>query len=110
MRLGQSNVIVNDTDVTTVLHNSMILFSVKLLIMIYLWPIKIFNNPKEMNGAFYLCKPRFWRRACCKEQVSDRRESVSTVSAVDLAFSFSGSTSTEWVEEESYTEDVLMLK
>jgi hypothetical protein len=106
VKLGQSNVIVNETDLTTVFHNSVILFLVKVVIMVYLWPIKIWNSPKEINGAFYLCKPRFWRRLCHREKVNDRRDSVSTVSEVDLAFSFSGESGLE----EAYTENVLTLK
>jgi|Transcript_27850 ABC-type branched-subunit amino acid transport system ATPase component len=37
---------------------------IKMAILLYTLPFKIFNDPKELWGPTYLCRPRFWKSLC----------------------------------------------
>ncbi len=60
--LLQRNVVVNGNDLTTVLHISVLSLGIKFVIMLYLLPFKIYNDPKDPARPWYLCTSKFWRK------------------------------------------------
>ena len=59
--LGQSNPIVNGNDLTTIMYVALLSWGLKMLVLVYLWPIKIHNDPKDRSGFFYPCTSKFYR-------------------------------------------------
>ena len=53
--------IVNDNDMTKIMYVSLIALAVQSLYLMYVTPIKIFNDPKKLWGPFYLCRRDFWQ-------------------------------------------------
>ena len=66
---GQSNYIVNGNYLETVVRIAFYAFLCKVLIMAYLWPIKINNDEKGSNGYLYIFTCKFWKSFfCCNKQ------------------------------------------
>lgn len=53
--------IVNGNDLTHVMHISLFALGLKFMIMLYMMPFKIYNDPRSLVGPLYLCDKRFWR-------------------------------------------------
>lgn len=68
--VGGENEIVNGNDMTMVLYYAILSLFAKLLIMVYIWPIKIANDPKSPRGFGYLCTAKFWKSCsnCCEDE------------------------------------------
>lgn len=62
VELLQRNVVVNGNDLTTIMHMSLLSLGVKFIIMIFLLPWKIYNDPKDPARPWYLCTSKFWRK------------------------------------------------
>jgi len=77
--LGQSNPIVNGNDLTTVMYVALLSWVLKMIVMVYLWPIKIHNNPKGRSGFFYPCTSKFYRDWCCKRNERRYRMNAQSI-------------------------------
>jgi len=42
------------------MHISLLALGVKIVIMLYMMPFKIYNDPRKLVGPLYLCDKRFW--------------------------------------------------
>ena len=62
--LFQDNIIVNNNNLTELLHISMGTFVIRCLILLYLIPFKVDNDPNDLRGPFYLFTKRYWTRLC----------------------------------------------
>ena len=62
IELLQRNVVVNGNDLTTVMHVSLLSLGIKFIIMVFLLPFKIYNDPKDPARPWYLCTSKFWRK------------------------------------------------
>ena len=67
--IGQPNLIVNGNYLTTVMRIAFYAFLLKVLFMVYLWPIKINNDEKGSNGYFYFFTSKYWKSCfCCNKR------------------------------------------
>ena len=67
--VGQTNYIVNGNYLETVMRIAFYAFLLKILFMVYLWPIKINNDEKGSNGYFYMFTKKYWKSCfCCRKQ------------------------------------------
>jgi hypothetical protein len=81
--LLQRNVVVNGNDLTSIMHYSVLALCIKIGLMIFLMPWKIYNDPKEPVGFFYLCTERFWKKLCKNESSGDSNADGSRVGQID---------------------------
>ena len=73
VELFQANVITNNNDMTKIMWISLGALGIKILLLLYTLPFKIFNDPYKLWGRTYLCRPTFWRWAC-KREVDEENE------------------------------------
>ena len=67
--VGQTNYIVNGNYLETVMRIAFYAFLLKILFMVYLWPIKINNDEKGSNGYFYIFTKKYWKSCfCCNKR------------------------------------------
>ena len=67
VKLFQSNEIVNNNDLTQIMWISLYALGIKVLYLVYMLPIKIFNDPRKLWGYLYLFQPDFYRFYCCRK-------------------------------------------
>ena len=108
VKLFQRNPIVNGNDLTLVMYYALLSLYLKLMIMIYLWPVEIANDPKNLRTRFYLCSPRFWRGVCrCGRPQNYRSATELDESVLDHAFGHTDIN--ELLSGEANGEDMLKL-
>ena len=69
----QSNVIVNNNDMTHVMHLALLQMAIKNVVNLYLTPFKVYNDEKASRGPLYIITGAFWRDCCrvCRGVPSD---------------------------------------
>ena len=75
--LGQSNVITNGNDMTQVTLVAFYSLLLKTVLLLYLSPFKIYNDPKKLWGPLYFLQCDFWASWCRRndgDAYSDRRD------------------------------------
>ena len=90
--LGQANEIVNGNDMTTLLMYAFGSLLIKLVLILYMIPLKIGNNPEKPWGPFYLFSKDFWTTYFCS---SDSQGAVGDDPAPENAVSEFASLHTE---------------
>ena len=56
---------IQDVNLTTIMYYSLLGLAIQMIIIWYMMPFKIYNDPKLLFGPFYLCDKNFWRN--CKQ-------------------------------------------
>ena len=74
VELFQRNLIVNNNDMTKIMWVSLGALGLKVLVLMWTLPFKIFNDPYKLWGPTYFCRPSFWRWACNREREGDDAE------------------------------------
>ena len=66
----QSNMIVNGNDMSVLLHVAVGSLALKVILLLYMMPLRINNDPEKMWGPFYLFNADFWR-SCKSSRVEN---------------------------------------
>ena len=64
---GENMTIVNNNNLATVMHIALGAMTFNLLVILYFFPVEVFNHAKNKRHFCYLCQPAFWR-TCCRDQ------------------------------------------